>query len=161
MPVTVGNERSGVVMDHFESVPISELRSRRLTADKDSVAPIILVVDDERVIADTLATILADSGFAALPTYDGASALEMATVVPPDLVITDVVMPGMSGIDLAVEISKTFPRSRIILFSGQASTTVMADDAKCSGHRFGIIAKPIHPSELLKMVRDVLSQLPG
>lgn len=149
------------VMGHFESVSMDELRSRRLTTDQESLAPIILVVDDERVIADTLATILTDCGFAALPTYDGESALEMAAVVPPDLVITDVVMPGMSGIDLAVEISRTFPESRVILFSGQAATTVMAEDARRSGHQFGIIAKPIHPSELLKLVRDVLPQAPG
>jgi hypothetical protein len=59
----------------------------------------VLIIDDEHLIADTLAEILNDSGnFLALAAYDGASALEQARKVGVDVLITDVVMPEMNGI---------------------------------------------------------------
>ena len=56
--------------------------------------PVVLVVDDESVIADTLAEILTRSGYTGVAEYDGDSALETALLMPPEMLITDVVLPG-------------------------------------------------------------------
>jgi DNA-binding response OmpR family regulator len=129
----------------------------RSTPESDSYRPTVLVVDDESVIADTLAEILNRSGFAAIPAYDGEGALESALLMPPELLITDVVLPGMSGIELAISVKRVFPDCRIILFSGQAATSDLLASANSRGHHFSLLKKPIHPTELLARVTETLS----
>jgi CheY-like chemotaxis protein len=109
----------------------------------------VFVVDDERVIADTLSAILRARGFDARAFYDGASTLAACEVAPPDWIISDVVMPGMSGIDMGVRIRQTYPNCKILLFSGQAATAELLDRAQASGHEFEVLLKPVHPTELL------------
>src|SRR5215475_15497155 len=70
---------------------------------------IVLVVDDEEVIADTTMEILKRSGFEAVCAYDGQSALELALRTTPDFVLTDVVMPNMNGVQLAIAVRKALP----------------------------------------------------
>ena len=70
--------------------------------------PKVLVVDDERVIADTLAIILNQHGFDASAVYTGTAAVERARSVKPDLIISDVIMPDMNGIEAAITI-RTIP----------------------------------------------------
>jgi CheY-like chemotaxis protein len=118
--------------------------------------PFILVVDDERRIADTLALILGTRGYPAEAAHDGASALEICRQRLPDLVITDIVMPGLNGIELAIAIRRQFPGCHILLFSGQAETLEMLEEAKSRGYDFELLAKPLHPEELLKKVRELI-----
>src|SRR5215475_341834 len=112
-----------------------------------------LVVDDERVIADTLAIILNKSGFVAEAVYSGRMAVDAARKTPPDLVITDVIMEDMNGIEAAIEIRKMLPDCKILLFSGQAATADLLDQARSHGHHFEILAKPIHPQDLLAKIK--------
>ena len=112
----------------------------------------ILVVDDETAIADTIAKILTLSGYAAVAAYDGDSALETALITPPELLLTDVVLPGMNGVELAITIKRFYPDCKILLFSGQASTTDLLANAHSSGHRFTLLSKPVPPQDLLAMV---------
>ncbi len=109
----------------------------------------VLIVDDEQVIANTLAAIFRHQGYESVAAYDGISGLSKCESFHPDLVITDVVMPGMNGIAMAIEIKKRYPACRILLFSGQASTASLLEEARRSGHDFELLAKPVHPSELL------------
>lgn len=81
----------------------------------------------------------------------------MARVVPPDLVITDVVMAGMSGIDLAIVMHELVPDCRILLFSGQAATADLLATARRDGHTFAVLAKPVHPHDLLEQASRVIS----
>ncbi len=142
----------------FDTVPVADLIARDLAPDASPSRPVVLVVDDERIIADTLVAILNKSGYAASAAYDGPSALEMAQLVPPNLLLSDVVMPGMSGIDLAISVKKAVPDCRTLLFSGQASTSDVLLDARNSGHDFTILSKPVHPHELLAQASRLLSQ---
>ncbi len=109
----------------------------------------ILVADDETTIANTLARILNASGFEAEAVYSGENAVEAARALPPDILITDVVMPGINGIDAAINIRSFAPSCRIILFSGQASTADLLERAEAKGHHFEILTKPVHPQVLL------------
>jgi len=116
--------------------------------------PIVFVVDDEPVIASTLAALLRMSGFVATSFTDPRKALASALVHAPDLVISDVVMPLLSGIDLALQIKAVCPACKVILFSGQARTVNFLHDAERLGEHFHILPKPLHPTDLLQAIRD-------
>lgn len=116
--------------------------------------PKVLVVDDERVIADTLAMILNQSGFHARAVYSGESALESAPVFAPDMLIADVIMADLNGIDAAIQIRTLLPKIKILLFSGQAATADLLEKARTQGYEFEILAKPVHPQDLLTRLRS-------
>lgn len=118
---------------------------------------IILVVDDERRIADTLAMILKSKGYETVVAYEGDSALAHCSKLQPDLLLSDVLMPGMNGIDLAEAVSEKFPDCKVLLLSGQAATAEMVDRAREQGHDFSLLSKPIHPAVLLKKVAEMLA----
>jgi CheY-like chemotaxis protein len=82
-----------------ESVPLSELTAKGIKPDTTPLRPVVLVVDDEPIITDTIVAILNNKGYAATGAYDGEMALEMSSLIPPALLITDVAMPRMSGIE--------------------------------------------------------------
>jgi CheY-like chemotaxis protein len=116
--------------------------------------PKVLVVDDERVIADTLATILNQNGYDASAVYTGTAAVERARSTRPDLIISDVIMPDMNGIEAAINIRRFLPGCKILLFSGQAATADLLESARAEGHEFEILAKPVHPQDLLAKLRS-------
>lgn len=115
----------------------------------------VLVVDDERLITDTICAILNENGFEATPAYSGAEAVEAARARHPDVVLTDVLMPRMSGVELGIRLRQEFPEIKIYLFSGQAATSEMIHRAEADGHRFELFPKPIHPEELIARLRGV------
>jgi DNA-binding response OmpR family regulator len=141
---------------NFLSFPREEVRKPGAPAAHDTYRPVVLVVDDESSIADTLAEILSRSGYAAVAEYDADSALERALLIPPEMLITDVVLPGMNGIDLAIHIKRIFPDCKIILFSGQASTADLLAAANREGHQFVLLSKPVHPTDLLARISESL-----
>ena len=114
----------------------------------------VLVVDDERVIADTLAIILNQHGYEAAAAYSGNEAVERARAIEPDLIISDVIMQDMNGIEAAIHIRKFLPACKILLFSGQAATADLLENARAQGHEFEILAKPVHPTDLLNKLRE-------
>ena len=69
----------------------------------------VLILDDEQIIANTLALILNRNGFEARAVYNGQDAIDTAAQLSPDVLISDVVMEGMTGIDAAIRISNWFP----------------------------------------------------
>jgi CheY-like chemotaxis protein len=116
--------------------------------------PRVLVADDEHVIADTLAIILNQSGFEATAVYSGEKALEMAEILKPDMLISDVIMTDLNGIDAAIKIRAMLPGCKILLFSGQAATADLLDRVRAQGHELEILAKPVHPQDLLARLRS-------
>ena len=117
--------------------------------------PRILIVDDERNIADTLALILNAHGFESKAVYNGEAALEAAAQFRPDILISDVIMGGTNGIESAILISKMLPKCKVILFSGQASTEDLISQAVSEGHTFDILAKPIYPEVLIERIKGL------
>ena len=115
----------------------------------------IIVVDDEPVIADTLVNIMLGEGHEAFAVSSGESAISLTKLMRParpDLLVTDVIMPGMNGVETAKEIMKLVPTCRIILFSGQAASTDLVAKAEAEGYSFEILAKPINPNILLATI---------
>jgi DNA-binding response OmpR family regulator len=117
----------------------------------------IIVVDDEDVIASTTAVILCQHGFNAVGFKDPLDAPRHCKETGLDLLLSDVMMPGMSGVDLASEIQKLHPSSKVLLFSGVATTNDLSVEARKHGDDFSVLGKPIHPKEMVKLIRSVLA----
>ena len=113
----------------------------------------VLVVDDEYAISFSLAKILERAGFEAEWALGGAQAIEAAKRFRPDFLLTDYAMPGIDGLDLAVEIQNLLPACRVILLSGHELTTRSAPYAT-RGYNFVLLTKPVPPQELLDTLRQ-------
>jgi DNA-binding response OmpR family regulator len=118
--------------------------------------PRIFVVDDEQMIASSLAAILNQAGFDAIAFHQPLQALEAAQTGQPDLLLSDVIMPKLSGIDLAIQVRDLLPLCKVLLLSGMPDTEHLLSKSAEQGHTFQVLAKPIHPSELLCEVVDSL-----
>jgi DNA-binding NtrC family response regulator len=117
-----------------------------------SPVPHIFIVDDEPVIESSLAAILQMKGFSARFFTSPLEALAAARLESPDLVISDVAMPDMPGIDLAIQMRAQYPKCKILLFSGQATTLDLLEGARAQGYGFRLLQKPVHPSEFLSEI---------
>ena len=117
----------------------------------------IFVVDDELVIASSLARILRYEGFDDVFYFTNPQkAIKAVNAKPPALLITDVVMLPLTGLELAMKMQKICPECEIILFSGSPSTSQLLAIANDEGYNFEVLAKPIHPSELMVKIRSRL-----
>jgi DNA-binding NtrC family response regulator len=139
---------------NFQVIPLADVPAS-LSIVGASSHPVVLVVDDERLIADTLVAILCKRNFAAHAAYDGAEALSIAQLIPPDFLITDIMMPGMNGIELAITVKEMTPDCRVLLFSGHAQLRALVDDPRCASYDFPLLAKPIHPDILLDCISSM------
>lgn len=88
-------------------------------------------------------------GFSATFFTSPLAALAAARSESPDLVISDVEMPDISGIDLAIQMRAQYPKCKILLFSGQATTMDLLEGTRAQGYDFRLLQKPVHPSEFL------------
>ncbi len=139
-----------------EIVPLAEVPFEAPIDDTELRRPIVLVVDDEPLVADTLSVILARAGLSMLTAYDGLRALEIAREVRPELLISDVAMPEMNGVELALAVVEAVPTCKVLLFSGHATSADLVN-ALDAGHDFPLLAKPVHPTEMLRQVNKSLN----
>ena len=150
---------------NIEVVPLSEVPAeaidvlQKANADvhQQTKAPLILIVDDEPLIADTLSAILQLHGFATTTAYDGLSALKMARRFFPSLLITDVAMPGMNGVELARAVTQMRPECGVILFSAHASSVELVREQCKLGPKLLFLQKPVHPEVMVMRVSDLLT----
>ena len=116
----------------------------------------VFVVDDEDTIASSLAMILRyQGGFHATSFTDPLKALQAVHVEVPDLLISDVVMPQMSGIELAIQLRDACPDCKVLLFSGTSATADLLEAARATGYTFELLLKPVHPADLLASIRTL------
>ena len=121
----------------------------------------ILLIDDDDMFRDVLASALATSGHKVTQASNGAEGLRLFRQSPPDLVITDIVMPEKEGLGTIMELRQSHPTARVIAMSGG-----LAHDPKLYLHmaeKFGasaVLAKPFHLSDLMKAVDAALQSPP-
>ncbi len=113
-------------------------------------------MDDEQTIADTLAMIFRGAGYEAYTAYNGLLGLEAAHKLQPDLVLSDVMMPGLDGVSMAMEIRRALPQIAVLLFSGQANTPDLLHQAEQKGIHFELLSKPVPPAEIIRKVASTL-----
>ena len=116
----------------------------------------ILVVDDDRTLADTRVAILRGAGCLASAAYDGKNALRCVCQDPPDLLITDIVMPGMNGVELAIAVKELVPNCKILICSGEPTSFEELNAARRTGTMFEFAEKPLYPPELLEWALKLL-----
>lgn len=102
-----------------------------------------------------LAVILQMNLFDAIPYSDPFVALQAARDGAPDFLISDIAMPGINGIDLAIAIQVEAPRCKVLLFSGQVGAPELIERAAEAGHRFEMVEKPIQPAKMVAALRSL------
>ena len=145
---------SGPLKSVGDSALIVTRLKRTIYMGKQQISS-IFVVDDEAVISESLAMILQISGFAATSFVSPLAALSSARASSPDLLISDVFMPELSGIDLAIQLKRLCPDCKILLISGHAGVAEMQKAAQAEGYEFNLLSKPIHPRDLISCVRSL------
>lgn len=126
---------------------------------EDVPKPRVLVVDDERVVADTLVLILNKNGFEARGVYSGEAALALAREFLPRTIVSDVIMGGMNGVEMAIRLRGLLPEARLLLFCDPALTAGLLEKAQAQGHQFETLTKPVGPAELMKKLREGVPSL--
>jgi DNA-binding NtrC family response regulator len=117
--------------------------------------PCVFVVDDEEEIAKMFAVVLQMNLFNAIAYSDPLLALQAAEQKPPDYLLTDVVMPGMNGIELAIQVKAVAPQCKMLIFSGQEDSEKLIEKARERGYDLTLVLKPIHPTKMVELIRGL------
>jgi PAS domain S-box-containing protein len=123
-------------------------------ADAEGGAETILLVEDQEEVRKFIATILGEYGYKVVLAQDAAEALLVCADQPVDLLVTDVVMPKMSGVELARRLRLTLPGLRTLFISGYSEDTHKREWASLGDEK--LLQKPFAPKALAAKVREVL-----
>jgi CheY-like chemotaxis protein/anti-sigma regulatory factor (Ser/Thr protein kinase) len=115
----------------------------------------ILVVDDDRTTRHVLTTVLATAGFSVTSAKDGVAALAAVSKQPVDLLLTDVWMPRMNGLELLERLRDMSPRPRVIVMTSDDTPETLLETVRRQA--FTYLKKPIASVDLVQSVRDVLA----
>jgi DNA-binding NtrC family response regulator len=116
----------------------------------------VLIVDDDRDIGQMLATLMNKGGLASLVAYDGETALQMLAARTPDLLLVDVKMPGLDGMEVLKRVKETDPQLPVVLITAYAE--IPGSVAAMKAGAFDYLAKPFDHTEVLRVVRAALSE---
>ena len=116
-----------------------------------------LVVDDEKGVSDQLKEFLENRGYKAFATTDGEKALELARNEKPNIVILDIRMPGLSGIDVLRELKKINPKIRVIMLTGYADDTTRNISKELGASNY--MTKPYNFDEILQVARKLINEI--
>jgi DNA-binding NtrC family response regulator len=118
--------------------------------------PHILVVDDEPNVRRVLATLLEQAGMAVTRAESGEQALDLVRAQDPDLVLTDLAMPGMDGLALLSRLRASFPEIPVVLLTAHGTVANAVEAMKRGAHDF--LTKPFDRAQVLEVVRAALGQ---
>jgi DNA-binding NtrC family response regulator len=111
----------------------------------------VLVIDDDRVLADTLSDILRKHGFSPVALYSGEEALELAERLRPEIVLSDIRMSRLDGVETAKRIRALHPDCRVILVTAHVVSPSMRQ--LIEGFGFELLQRPLHPEHVLSVLR--------
>ena len=115
--------------------------------------PTVIIIDDEEAIREYTRFILEEEGMRVFEATDGNRGLVTATVHPPDLIVTDLVMPDKEGIETIREIRSRFPGCGIVAMSGASNSDSYLSMARCLGAH-GVVRKPFNREQFLEAARE-------
>ncbi len=137
---------------YFPTVPIAVARHPEMLPDDAPVRPLVLVVGDHPLLTYTMAEILFAKGLAVLTASSAVAALEIAHLVPPQILVSDVAPPSIDGLSLAMELTRRDPACEVILLAEAIAAGEMTQKLHRSQPPFLILIKPVHPADLVKQV---------
>ncbi len=117
--------------------------------------PAVLIVDDERTIIDSLEGILSDDGFEVVHAYNGYEALQKIDQTSPDIVLLDIWMPGMDGIETLRSIKKAHPTLPVVMITGHGSIESAVDATKSGAYDF--LEKPLSIDKVMVTINNALN----
>jgi two-component system chemotaxis response regulator CheY len=118
------------------------------------MSPKVLLVDDSGLARRGTRRVLEEAGYTVVEAEDGLSALERFSVEKPDVVLLDLVMKGMYGLDFLAKLRELDPAARVIVVSADIQTS--SRDMVQAGGAAGFINKPPAPGQVVAMVEQVL-----
>jgi CheY-like chemotaxis protein len=133
----------------------------RIPSERPQATETVLLVDDEPAVRGLVREVLRRHGYTVVEAADGATGLRLCAEYPAPihLVLTDVVMPGMGGREMAQQAARLRPRLRFLFMSGYTEDPRVRDDLMQPGAAF--LQKPFTPGVLTRRVREVLDHAPG
>jgi two-component system response regulator AtoC len=111
----------------------------------------ILIVDDDEALRDSLQLVLSSEGFEVVSARSGQEALELLASSAPEIVLCDLRMPGMDGMELLPELARRQPGATLILMSAYGTEELALEAMKRGAYDY--LAKPFQPSEVLLAIR--------
>jgi two-component system response regulator FlrC len=132
------------------------LKRKVLKREKSNMESMILVVDDERSIANAAALVLENEGYCVLPLYCASDALALLSKLDVAVILSDVNMSEMDGMELAVRVRELCPRTGILLMSGDETTEIIRRREGCEGCAFEIMAKPFDARQLITKIKGLV-----
>lgn len=114
----------------------------------------ILVVDDEKAVADILGSLIEIDGHKVSVTYDAPKALEIYQKEKSDLVLADISMPGMDGIDLTQKLLEIDKNAKVVVITGHIGTLEVELALNAGAKKF--LKKPFSKSEIDEMIKDIM-----
>jgi CheY-like chemotaxis protein len=118
----------------------------------------VLVVDDDKLVADTLNLIFLANGFQSEARYSAAEALERARTFDPQLLLCDVSMPEGTGLQLVDQIHKELPQTRLLMLTAYSSNAEKVEaHSNTLGRPLKLLSKPCRPEELLRTAKEMLA----
>lgn len=117
--------------------------------------PAVLIVDDEITIIQSLEGILSDDGFEVMHAYNGYEALKKIETESPDIVLLDIWMPGMDGIETLKEIKKIAPNLPVVMITGHGTIESAVDATKSGAYDF--LEKPLSIDKVMVTINNALN----
>lgn len=115
----------------------------------------VLVVDDEAAVREFVERALNYAGYAVTAVDSGHAALEALALRSYDLILTDIVMPDLDGVTLALKVAKQYPRTKVMIMTGFANQRERAHNLDFLAH--DVVSKPFTLEEIGNKVRQALS----
>ena len=117
--------------------------------------PAVLIVDDEATIIESLKGILSDDGFEVIHAFNGYEALKKIEIESPDIVLLDIWMPGMDGIETLKEIKKIAPNLPVVMITGHGTIESAVDATKSGAYDF--LEKPLSIDKVMVTINNALN----
>lgn len=121
----------------------------------------ILVVDWDKTVVQSLVLVLNAEGFEAVSASSGEEALAKAAQSGFDMLLSEVVMEPLNGVETAIAFLQLQPNARVQLFSGNNAAVSILREAAEAGRDLPVLAKPFHPDELFRILRDLQPPIDG
>jgi CheY-like chemotaxis protein/anti-sigma regulatory factor (Ser/Thr protein kinase) len=122
-------------------------------------APHVLVVDDDRAFRHVIATLLQKAGYVTEQTGDGADALARLKRAPVDLMLLDIGLPGLSGLEVLAEIRRGDRHPRVVMLTADDTPDTLLQAMRGQADRF--VRKPVTPGRVIDVVKEVLATAPA
>lgn len=118
--------------------------------------PLLMILDDDNAVRQTWTIIFRQQGYEVVPVDRGEAAIEAAHNNAPDLLLADIRLPDMSGIEAAQRVQEIAPHCHVLLISGDGESSEALDLARAQGVSFEVLPKPISPPELIRRIAERL-----